>query len=371
MNPRSMNLAMIVPGGVDRSGERRVIPALLALIERLASRHTLRVFALRQEARPAQWQLSGATVQNIGGRFELVRTIAAVRAAHARQPFDIVQSIWAGQCAFAAVAAGRSLGIPAAVHIAGGELAAVPDIGYGGALRGYRRVLDRACLRRASAVTAASQPIIDSATALGVDVARIPLGVDLRAWPPRAPRRREPGACARLIHVASLNRVKDQPTLLRALALMATRHEFELDVIGEDTLGGVVQQLARELGLESRVRFHGFLTQRELRPLMEAAHVHVMSSRHEAGPLAALEAAVAGVPTVGTDVGHLHEWTPHAAATTPVRDAAALAAAIERLLADEELRLALAHAAAGIAMREDADHTAALFLAMYERLAGI
>jgi glycosyltransferase involved in cell wall biosynthesis len=366
-----MNLAMIVPGGVDRGGERRVIPALLALIERLARRHAVRVFALRQEAAPGRWPLLGATVQNIGGRFVVARTVGAVRRAHALQPFDMVQSIWGGDCGCAAVVASRLLGIPCAVHLAGGELAALPEIDYGGGRRWYRRALERGCLRRADAVTAASGPMLDALATLGVHAERVPLGVDPRVWPPLAPRRRATGERARLIHVASLNRVKDQPTLLRALALLDPRHDFHLDVVGEDTLGGTVQELARGLGLAPRIRFHGFLTQQALRPLMEASHVHVMSSRHEAGPLVALEAAAAGVPTAGTDVGHLREWAPHAAATAPVGDAAALAAAIGRLLDDEELRLGLARAAAAIAIREDADHTAARFQAMYRRLAGI
>lgn len=363
-----MNLAMIVPGGVDRSGERRVIPALLALIERLARRHTVRVFALRQQAAPAQWPLLGATVQNLGGRFAVARAVGAVRRAHARQPFDVVQSIWGGDCGIATVVAARSLGIPCAIHLAGGELAALPEIDYGGALHWYRRPLERACLRRADAVTAASRPMLDAIATLGVHAKRIPLGVDLRGWPPFAPRRRAAGECARLIHVASLNRVKDQPTLLRSLALLAARHDFHLDIVGEDTLAGAVQALTHELRLTPRVRFHGFLPQRELRPLMELAHLHVMSSRHEAGPLAALEAAVAGVPTAGTDVGHLREWAPHAALTAPVGDAPALAAAIGRLLDDEELRFGLALAAAGIAVREDADHTATLFEALHSCL---
>lgn len=44
-----MKLALVVPGGVDRSGEFRVIPVLLALVERLARAHDVHVFALRQE----------------------------------------------------------------------------------------------------------------------------------------------------------------------------------------------------------------------------------------------------------------------------------------------------------------------------------
>jgi glycosyltransferase involved in cell wall biosynthesis len=77
------------------------------------------------------------------------------------------------------------------------------------------------------------------------------------------------------------------------------------------------------------------LTQRQLRPIVEQAHVNVISSLYQAGPLVVLESAVAGVPTVGTAVGHVAEWAPHAALAVPVGDPAALAAAIGRLVDDE------------------------------------
>ena len=64
-----MKLALVVPGGVDRSGEFRVIPVLLALIERLARTHEVHVFALQQEVRAGRWELAGATIHNIGSRW--------------------------------------------------------------------------------------------------------------------------------------------------------------------------------------------------------------------------------------------------------------------------------------------------------------
>jgi glycosyltransferase involved in cell wall biosynthesis len=223
-------------------------------------------------------------------------------------------------------------------------------------------------LRAATVVTCASQPIVDSIARLGVPAQRLTLGVDLARWPIRAPVRRNADEPARLVHIASLNDVKDQTTLLNALRRLADAgRSFELDVIGEDTLGGRIQRLAAELGLARSIRFHGFLTQRELRPLVEAAHVAVISSRHEAGPLVLLEAAVVGVPTVGTAVGHLAEWSPDAALAVPCRDPAALAAAITTLLDDEDLRLAIAAAAQRNAALEDADHTARGFEAIYRR----
>ncbi|MBB5885397.1 glycosyltransferase [Xanthomonas sp. LMG 8992] len=363
-----MKLALVVPGGVDRSGEYRVIPAFLSLIERLARVHDLHVFVLHQEPLPAQWELLGAHIHNIGAVRTRWRAIAAIRAEHRRAPFDAVQSLFSGHCSLIAVAAARWLKRPSLVHIAGGELVALHAIGYGGRRKWQGRLREALVLRLANAVTAASAPILDSLQALGIAAERVPLGVDLRAWPPRPPRTRGDGP-ARLLHVASLNPVKDQATLLHALAALArTDVDFRIDLVGVDTLDGAMQRLVATLGLGERVRFLGFKTQRELRPLVETADLLVLSSQHEAGPLVLLEAAVAGVPTVGTAVGHLQEWAPSAALAVPVGDWAGLADALRQVLSDDELRLRLAWAAQCRAVREDADYSVRGFTALYHRL---
>lgn len=365
-----MKIALIVPGGVDRSGEYRVIPAFLALIERLARTHELHVFALHQEKQAGSWQLRGATVHNIGDRWSRLRAIYAIRNEHLRAPFDIVHAIFSGSCSFIAVTAAKLLRLQSLVHIAGGELVALHDIEYGGRRSWKGRLREAVTLRAADVVTAASLPIVDSLRALGIKVIRVPLGVDLSAWPPRAPRRRYE-AQAKLIHIASLNRVKDQPTLLRALSILAKAGvAFHMDVVGVDTLHGELDERVAQLGLKPYVRFLGFKTQQELRPILESSHVLVMSSLHEAGPLVALEAAVVGVPTVGTAVGHIAEWSPSAALAVPVGDAAALAEAIQRVLADEALRVQLAEQAQRRALAEDADYTARTFDALYRQCLG-
>jgi glycosyltransferase involved in cell wall biosynthesis len=366
-----MKIALIVPGGVDRSGEVRVIPALLALLRRLSARHEVHVLALHQELEPGRWPLEGAQVHNLGRPATLWRGIRAVLAEHRRSPFQVMHSIWAGLPGAIAVGAGKLTRVPSIVHVAGGELVALADIGYGGCQSWRSRLLQRAVLRGATQVTAASERICELVARHGVRAARLPLGVDLERWPLRPPVRRLAGEPARLLHVASLNRVKDQGTLLRALRLLAERgRDFSLDLVGEDTLSGNVQALAADLEIAERIRFHGFLTQRELRPIVERAHVAVVSSRHEAGPLVLLEVAAAGVPTVGTAVGHIAEWSPSAAVAVPCQDPEALAAALDALLQDEDLRMRIAHAALRRAAHEDADETARACNELYVRLAG-
>lgn len=366
-----MKLALVVPGGVDRTGEYRVIPALLALIERLAARHEVHVFALRQEPDPATWTLRNARVHNIGGRLTRVRALQTILAQHRRlSGFDLMQSIFSGACGLVAVSAARLLRIPSVVHVAGGEPVSIPEIRFGGRLTWRGRWQEAVVMAGATAVTAASEPQLELLSSVGVAARRVPLGVDhVRDWPAREPVARQSGEPARLIHVASLNRVKDQPTLLHAVARLAPDHpELRLDIVGDDTLGGEMQRLAQTLGLAERVRFHGFLTQSQLHALMRQAHVSVICSRHEAGPLAVLEAAAVGVPTVGTAVGHLTEWAPEAAIAVPIGDAGALAAALDEVLRDEPRRLRLARAARLWALREDADYTAACFERLYSEL---
>jgi len=364
-----MRIALVVPGGVDRSGEFRVIPALLALIERLAMRHDVQVFALQQEPQPGQWPLAGAVIHNIGLRRTRLRAVRAIAARHRDRRFDLVHAIWSGNCGLIAVVAARLLGLPSVVHITGGELVALPDLHYGGMLSWRGRLRETWVLRRASAITGTSTPVIRALAQLGFSAQRLPLGIDLGKWPLRAPRPRPPERPARLIHVGSLNRVKDQSTLLRALAVLArSGARFDMDIVGEDILGGRIQRLAAELELSSHVRFRGFLTQSQLRPLIEAADLMIHSSCYEAGPFVLLEAAVAGVPSVGTRVGHFTEWAPGAAVAVPVRDHEALAAAVARVLADDALRLRIAAAAAARAQQEDADNTASLVQQLYDRL---
>lgn len=364
-----MRIALVVPGGVDRSGEYRVIPALIALIRRLTLHDEVHVLALRQEDSVGDWNLAGARIHNVGSRRTRLLAVRSICEMHRSSHFALVHAIWSGACGQIAVAAAALLGIPSLIHVAGGELVALPEIGYGGRLRWRGRMSEGLVLRTASAITAASAPVIEMISRLGLTAERVPLGVDLDSWPARPPVRRPVGRPARLVHVASLNRVKDQTTLLRALAaLMERRVDFEMDLVGEDTLEGEVQRLAVQLGLTARVRFHGFLTRRRVRPIVEAADLMVISSRHETGPVAVLEAAVAGVPVIGTPVGHIAEWAPSAAMSVPVGDWASMADAIVRLLDDDELRLGIAREAQQRALAEDADYTAERFRALYTRL---
>jgi glycosyltransferase involved in cell wall biosynthesis len=364
-----MKIALLVPGGVDRSGTVRVIPCLLWLIERLAKAgHDVHVFAARQEDRPGSWPLLGAMVHNVGRRPRSLRMLRSITAEHRKARFDVIHAFWSNVGWIGAIA-GRLLRVPLVLTLPGGDVVALPDIEYGSQLSRRGRWELGVAARCAAQVNTPSRFMRDLAARLDIDAAVVPLGVDLGRWPPAPPRPRDGSQPVRLLHVASLNRVKDQPTLLEAIArLRADGARLELVMAGCDTLGGQVQRMAARMGLASEIRFLGELTHAELRPWFEWADLLVLSSRHEAGQIVTLEAAVVGVPTVGTRVGHTADFAPDAAMAVPVGDAAALADAIGKLAADEGHRLRLAVAAQAIAVRHDADFTARTFLETYRRV---
>jgi glycosyltransferase involved in cell wall biosynthesis len=364
---------MVVPGGVDRSGRQRVIPALLWLVERLARRHELHVFALSQEKDPGDYPLLGAQVHNLGmpsrsawtGQALLLAGRRLFRGVARHGPFDVVHAFWANNPGFLAALAARRMGVPLVVSLGGGELVGLRDIEYGSQLLLRERLKVRWTMRSAARVTVASGPMVDLARRQGIVPTVVPLGVDRELFEERA----ADGGPARVLHVGSLNRIKDQATLLRAFRrVVDVIPDAHLDVVGEDTLGGAVQAACAALGLASRVTFHGFLPSDATHAFFRRADVFVLSSRHEAGPLVVLEAAASGVPTVGTAVGHVRDFSPDRAVAVSVGDDGALADGVLALLHDEPRRRAMGAAAQQWAREHDADATAAAFERIYASL---
>ena len=369
-----MRIALVVQGGVDRSGQERVVPALLWLIERLARRHEVHVFALRHERRACRYDLVGARVHDLGGgglgtAVGLLRLGPRLWLSMRRLgPFGVVHAYRGGLPGLLAAVAARGLGVPLVLTLDGGELVALPDIGYGLQLRWRDRTMLACATRTAGAITVGSGYMRRLAEGHGLAVHEVPFGVDLRSFGPGEP---PPGPPWRLLHVAHLNPVKDQATLLRAFrGVIDAGARAHLDIVGLDTLGSETQALAGALGVGERVTFHGLRRLAEIPSFYERSHLLIQSSRHDAAPVAVLEAAACRVPTVGTAVGYVADWAGDRAVATPVGDAGALAGAILALLGDDARRRTLGDRARSWAVEHDADWTAARLEALYEAVGG-
>jgi glycosyltransferase involved in cell wall biosynthesis len=127
----------------------------------------------------------------------------------------------------------------------------------------------------------------------------------------------------------------------------------------------------RELGVESATRLLGVRT--DVANVLAAADLLLMTSDTEGTPGVVLEAALAGLPTVTTDVGGVSECVSDGVTGLLVApdDEAGLAAATVRLLRDAPARDAMGAAAeAWVGERFDFEHVVDEYLDFYGEVLG-
>jgi glycosyltransferase involved in cell wall biosynthesis len=155
----------------------------------------------------------------------------------------------------------------------------------------------------------------------------------------------DPGASPpTIVSVARFEEPKDHATLLRALAQTADL-EWRLDLVGDGPMEPACRDLAERLGIARRVRFRGYL--RDVGAALAQAQIFALASNSEGLPRSVLEAMRAGLPVAASAVGGVPEAVEdgRTGLLAPARDAAALAAALGRLILDAALRLSMGAAA--------------------------
>ncbi len=146
--------------------------------------------------------------------------------------------------------------------------------------------------------------------------------------------------------VGRVTEVKGIAHALRAMAQIGERPRLQLHVLGSGPLCDELAGESARLGLEERVRFHGF--QRGILDWIAHLDALLMPSLHEGLPYTLLEAMSLGVPTVASRVGGLAEVLEdgRTGLLIEVGDEAGLAAALTRLAEDPELARRLGAASA-------------------------
>jgi glycosyltransferase involved in cell wall biosynthesis len=150
--------------------------------------------------------------------------------------------------------------------------------------------------------------------------------------------------------------------LFEALAALP---DAALVLVGDGPERRWLEALATSPLLEGRVRFTGWHA--EPRRHLTTFDVFVLPSRFEGFPLSIVEAMLARLPVVATTVGSVPEAVREGETglLVPPDDAAALAAALGRLLADPALRSRLGEAGRRLALER---FTAAAMARSFERL---
>lgn len=140
---------------------------------------------------------------------------------------------------------------------------------------------------------------------------------------------------------------KGVPELIEAAALLQARFPaLRLELAGDGDLEGVRNSAARH-GIAERVTLHGWIGPRQREDMLARATVFVLPSHAEGLPVSLLEAMAAGCPVIATAVGGVPDIISDGfnGLLVPPRDPAALARAIEKVVADPALAFAMGRAA--------------------------
>jgi glycosyltransferase involved in cell wall biosynthesis len=155
-----------------------------------------------------------------------------------------------------------------------------------------------------------------------------------------------PEGHAFVANVAHMADHKGQRYLIEAVpAILAERPETTFAIVGDGELRGELEALAASLGVADRVLFPGFRT--DVPSILKALDVFVMPSHLEGLGTSVLDAMAAGVPVVGTEAGGMPESVidGETGLVCPVRDSAAISAAVLRMLSEPDFAEACAEAA--------------------------
>lgn len=194
----------------------------------------------------------------------------------------------------------------------------------------------------------------------------LPNGVDVRRFTSRTRRAPDEPVVGCVAHFRP---EKDVAALVEAFARCRHRDRACLLLVGDGPQRAHVEQRVRELGLAERVRFAGAVA--DTAPQYAEMDVFALSSRTEQMPLVVLEAMAAGLPVAAPSVGDVAAMVhaENAPFVVPPGDRGALAAAIDRLVEDPDLRHRLGEANRARCRTEyELEARLRAHLALYDRL---
>ena len=115
-----------------------------------------------------------------------------------------------------------------------------------------------------------------------------------------------------ILYVGRLVFEKGVQHLISAMPkILANYHDAKLVIAGK---GGMLDELraqAFNMGIADKVYFTGYLNSKQVQKMYKCADVAVFPSTYEPFGIVALEAMLAGVPTVVSDIGGLNEIVEH------------------------------------------------------------
>jgi glycosyltransferase involved in cell wall biosynthesis len=294
----------------------------------------------RLEARGWQITRTSSRLPKLARLADMLRTAWRSRRGYAVAHVDVFSGpafVWAEAVCFEL----RRLGKPYMLTLRGGNLPAFS--------RAWPRRV-RALLASARAVTVPSRYLAHHMAPYRPDVSVLPNAVDVTAYGFRTRRPASP----RLVWLRAFHEIYN-PAL--AVEVLARLPGATLRMVGPDKDGSRarVERRARELGVDQRLEIVGAVPKSAVAAELARGDIFLNTTNVDNSPVSVLEAMAAGLCVVSTNAGGIPYMLSHDRDALLVRtaDPEAMAAAVERIVAEPDLAERLSTAARDTAAPHD------------------
>jgi glycosyltransferase involved in cell wall biosynthesis len=305
-------LAIWMHGGIGNGDFSQGYPMLEKVVDKLSQSFAVTVYSHvppNADYRTQQFALKFPPRSVTSAKVRWLYLLYYFYTDQRKEKFSSLLSFWGYPTAFFGAIINKIFKIPTIASVLGADSASIPSINYGIFHRRFPRMISKWAYMNNTVLLAISEFQKNKLIGFGInrDIRVIPWGADPTMY--QFSVKKSQGVLE-VIHVAHLNPVKDQTTLLKAFSKIAKKTPARLRIFGLDCKDGIIQNLQAlciEEGIEDKVEFRGVVPYQEMPDHYKNSDLMLHTSLSEGQCMALTEAAACGVLMAGTKVGFLYD----------------------------------------------------------------
>jgi glycosyltransferase involved in cell wall biosynthesis len=311
------------------------IPVMIDLFDRLSSDFDITFYSFLPIDRskvPSAITVRVPVTQRLPGRLKYFLIALRCLTDHIRNPFSLffaVSTYPAGQWA---AWLGKLVNRPSVIQLIATEAGTQDDVTVGTlSIPWQRQIAIDVCRKADHVVVVADYQTSFAAKNLTTKkpVTVLPLRINAKKF---AYNERILSLPVQFVQIAFFSPIKDQYTLFRTFSLVAQQIDCRLTVIGDGFGNEEVKKLLKDLNIENKVTFLGYVMNEELPNHLKNIHFLLHTAIFETGCAVIQEAMASGIVVAGTDVGILYDIGDGFALKAPIRSPEILATKILELI---------------------------------------
>jgi glycosyltransferase involved in cell wall biosynthesis len=311
------------------------IPVMIDLFERLSSDFDITFYSFLPIDRskvPAAIRVRVPVTLRLPGRLKYFLIAFRCLIDHIRNPFSLFFAVSTYPAGLWATRLGKLVKRPSVIQLIATEAGTQDDVTVGTlSIPWQKQIAIDVCRRADHVVVVADYQKSFAAKNLTTkkSVAVLPLRINAKKF---LYRKRILTSPVQFVQIAFFSPIKDQYTLFRTFAHVAQQIDCHLTVIGDGFENNEVKKLMKDLKIENKVTFSGYVMNEALPDHLKTMHILLHTAIFETGCAVIQEAMASGIVVAGTDVGILYDIGDGFALKAPIRSPEILAGKILELI---------------------------------------